>query len=163
MKTLSEITKEEVNSFVSYDPATGIFRWRNSSGRFGRIKAGAVAGYLNKEGYRYIRFNGVAYRACRLAWLIIYGKWPDGQIDHINRDTGDDKIKNLRDVTQSVNKSNCKIYRNNTSGFCGVSFDKQRKKWVANMSNNNGKKKKIGRFDTAIAAHEAIIALTGEK
>lgn len=162
MKILGDLTKREVDRLLEYRPKTGAFTWKEASGRWGRIPAGTIAGSLNKGGYRYIRIGRAIYRACRLAWLITYGKWPDGQIDHINRDTGDDRIDNLRDVTQSENKKNCGIYCNNSSGYRGVSFDKSREKWVAHINLGNGKKKRIGRFNSAEDAAMALEVKKGE-
>src|SRR5665213_3032102 len=117
MKTLKDLTVEEVTGILDYDHKTGIFRWINRSGQGGRNPAGSRAGGLNKEGYRYIWINGTFYRACRLAVLIMEGRWPKHQVDHINRDTGDDRWGNLREAKQSQNKANGKKYRNNSTGL----------------------------------------------
>lgn len=155
MKTGS-LTQERLKAVVKYEPETGEFRWMHPAGRFGRIPAGSIAGTLNKEGYRYIRIDGVHYRACRLAWLYMTGAWPAMQVDHINRQTDDDRFGNLRECNQSQNKSNSRIYRNNTSGHPGVRYDssKSRARYRA-LVTKDGEMHHIGWF---LTIEEAIKA-----
>ena len=67
---------------------------------------GKLAGSLKSNGYRQIstRINGALKNipAHRLAWFMEYGYLPE-EVDHINRKTDDNRIKNLRDVTRSQN------------------------------------------------------------
>lgn len=70
------------------------------------------------------------------------------QIDHINHDGLDCRIENLRFATQSNNNANTQIRSDNTSGFKGVSFDKRRNKWYAQIG-YNGKHLFLGYFPTA--------------
>ena len=73
-------------------------------------------------------------------------------VDHINRCKLDNRKSNLRIVSQKQNCLNQKIRKNNTSGFNGVSFCKDRNKFNAYYG-----KKRIGRFKTleeAIKARE---------
>lgn len=86
--------------FLTYDPETGDFFWKVRSGR---MVAGSLAGKTTKRGYRMLLVKGRHYQAHRAAWLFHYGDWPDGQIDHINRDPADNRISNLRVVTASQN------------------------------------------------------------
>jgi hypothetical protein len=60
------------------------------------------------------------FRASHIAWLYFYGEWPKLEIDHINRNSLDDSIANLRDVTGSVNNMNQGETKANKSGFKGV-------------------------------------------
>lgn len=60
-------------------------------------------------------------------------------IDHINRNTLDNRKSNLRIVTKFENNLN---KGNNTSGCVGVTWDKSKQKWQVTI-----KKKYIGRFD----------------
>ena len=80
---------------------------------------------------------------------------PDGMdVDHINGDKLDNQKSNLRICTHQENMMNQGKQKNNTSGFKGVSFDKQRQKFKAHI-NIYGKKKHLGYFEKAEDAHEA--------
>lgn len=58
-------------------------------------------------------------------------------VDHINGDITDNRRKNLRVVTQQQNLINKAILSNNTSEIAGVSWDKSRNKWTAEIRLNN--------------------------
>jgi len=82
--------------------------------------------------------------------------WPEGHIDHIDGDTLNDRIKNLRDVTNAENHKNAKMAKSNKSGFNGVSFCKQTGRWRA-VIKVNFRNIHLGRFDKiedAIAARQ---------
>lgn len=56
--------------------------------------------------------------------------------DHISGDTLDNRGSNLRIATKTTNGQNSKINCDNTSGFSGVSFRKDTRKWVAKITVN---------------------------
>ena len=56
---------------------------------------------------------------------------------------------------------NLKISSDNTTGFKGVSYHKQRKKFVSNIG-FNGKLKHLGYYATAEQAHQAYVAAAKE-
>jgi hypothetical protein len=122
----SSLTQEKLKEFLSYNKATGEFRWRKRSGR---SIVGAVSGWTTNFNYRLIRIKTEDHLAHRLAWLYEYGVWPNGEIDHIDRNRSNNAISNLR-VANRVNQgANSPKHKNNTSGFRGVFRD--RKRWVA--------------------------------
>ena len=84
-------------------------------------------------------------------WCISNG-WAKGlEIDRRDND-GNYEPSNCRFVTRSINTSNTRVIKsNNTSGYRGVSFHKQHKKWQAYISVNN-KRKHLGLFNTAFDA-----------
>lgn len=152
------ISLAECDRLLAYDPDAGIFRWKDRGGRgCSWHEAGAIAGGVNAEGYRYIRIGKHQVRACRLAWALVHGAWPTHQIDHINRNTSDDRIANLREATGAQNKANSGVYRNNTSGFPGVYWDAGRGHWRA-KGNVNGKRQWLGRFATKEEAYAAYLS-----
>lgn len=119
------------------------------------IKIGDIAGTINKLGYIQIQINYKLYLAHRLVWTYHNGEIQTGfEIDHIDRNPSNNKIENLRIATRSQNCSNRTKQENNTSGFKGVSWSKQRKKWIAMIWNNN-KQIYIGLFATPELASEA--------
>ena len=63
--------------------------------------------------------------------------FPIGQIDHANQDGLDNRKINLRICSKSQNLVNSRRYKSNTSGFIGVSWNKQHKKWEANIRKDN--------------------------
>jgi len=150
MKT--EISAARLRELLHYDPETGVFTRRVT--RNAIAKAGTVAGTLDRGGYVAIMVDGRRHKAHRLAWLYVYGKWPSGCLDHINRLTGDNRISNLREVTYSENQQNTLLQSNNTSGYRGVVWDKKKRRWKAHIK-LNGKRHHLGSFITAEVAHEA--------
>jgi hypothetical protein len=77
------------------------------------------------------------------------------EVDHINRDaTLDDREENLRIATHTQNGYNQGMRITNASGFKGVSWDKERSKWLAQIR-INGKKIYLGRFNSLEAAAQA--------
>lgn len=141
---------------LNYDPETGVFTWKHSPSN--NVKDGDVAGFLNKKGYLEIGYNNKLHKAHRIAWFIYYGKWPAGDIDHINGIRSDNRIKNLRDVTNSVNLQNQhKARANNKSGLLGVHWSKRSKKWEASIC-IDGKNVYIGVFTDKNKAHEAYLS-----
>ena len=59
---------------------------------------------------------------------------------------------------------NCQVRSNNTTGMVGVSWDKSRQKWLAQIR-LNGKKKNLGRYETKEQAKQAwmnAVALSGD-
>ena len=71
-----------------------------------------------------------------MAWLYIYGEFPDSEIDHIDGNGLDNKKTNLRSVTHKENAKNAKLCKNNTSGVCGVTWNKKSEKWMAQIKND---------------------------
>lgn len=146
-----DITK--LRNVLAYDPATGVFTWRNN---IGNVKKDAVAGCVNRKGYRYIGIDGVLYRANRLAWAYVNGSLPKGQIDHIDGDRLNNSISNLRDVSAETNQRNRKSgNKNSTSSLLGVSYHKQSGKWRAQISITTTKH--LGLFDTEQDAYLAYL------
>jgi hypothetical protein len=138
-----ELTQKRLKELLSYDQNTGLFYWKVS--RRG-VKQGTVAGTKTKRGYIQIRIDGKSYLAHRLTWLFFYGEWPKQHIDHINHNTSDNRIDNLREASQQENTKNRSKNKNNTSGISGVHWDKKSNKWQARIG-VNGKRIHLGFFD----------------
>jgi len=90
----------------------------------------------------------------RYIYELINGEIPIGlEIDHINHNGLDNRIKNLRLVTKTQNQMNSKITLA-SSRFKGVTFDKQTEKWRSRIWVDN-KPICLGRFSVEIEAAEA--------
>ena len=122
-----------------------------------RVDMSKPAGSVRPDGYRDIMVKGKHYFGHRLIWLYIYGKFPDNTIDHINGDTLDNRIENLRDVTTQENLKNQRKRCTNKSGHMGVYWHIRKEKWQANIR-VDGAKKHLGSFNVledAVAARQA--------
>lgn len=148
---MKQLTHRRLLEVLRYNRRTGVFRWRIQLGV--KAPAGAVAGTLDSLGYVCIMIDQRQYKAHRLAWFYVHGVRPTHGIDHRNRRVADNRIKNLRCVTQSVNMHNRQgKQRNNTSGYLGVGRDKARNKWAASLT-IDGVEVYRGRFATPEEAH----------
>jgi hypothetical protein len=148
------LTQSELKDILNYNHDTGIFTWKVTRGC---VKNGDIAGTFCKDYYLQISIGSKKYLAHRLAWLWFYGRFPKEQLDHINCNRSDNSILNLREVTNSQNQQNQRLARvNNHTGFLGVSFDKLRKKFKAQIKVNK-KNKHVGYFDCPKKAHEAYL------
>lgn len=125
------ITQSRLKELLHYDPETGKFKRLT---KWGKQQIGDEPGCKSKFGYRYIGVDGKGYTAYRLAWLYVYGDFPSGDIDHINRNPTDDRIANLRSVSHSENLHNT-LHRNPKSGHKGVYRTKENK-WQARIRVN---------------------------
>jgi len=101
-------------------------------------------------------FNRYPRRRCGKETLAMHRaimKPPDGyEVDHINRNTLDNRKDNLRIVTRKENADNRGMFKNNTSGATGVCF--QKGKYQASYR-HNGKLIYIGRYATIEEAKQA--------
>ena len=129
-----KLTQQKLKQYLNYDPLTGVFIYKVKPCR--KIRAGSVAGSLS-HGYIHIMISGKNYKAHRLAWLYVYGYFPEHDIDHIDRDPSNNKIDNLRHATHQCNIRNIGLQCNNTSGIKGVHWHKQHDKWHAQIMVNN--------------------------
>lgn len=129
---------------IKYDKDTGEFYWiKNKIHR----DLNKPIGVDCKSRYKCLTYNQVKYHLHKLAWYCIYHIYPNQQIDHIDQDTYNNRIDNLRLVTALENSKNKPKRRDNTSGITGVSYDKQTDKWVVRIKNGT-KYENRGRFNT---------------
>lgn len=85
---------------------------------------------------------------------VIYNRNEGMVIDHVNHDTLDNRKVNLRICSHGQNLCNAKTRKDNTSGYRGVSWDKEKQKWMAKIT--YGKKQIVlGRYATKKEAAKA--------
>jgi hypothetical protein len=154
LATLKPGDKILVSEKLRYEPDTGIFIWMVSSGK---ARVGAKAGSISANGYLKIGVGGKEYYAHRLAWFMVFGEWPNGEIDHRDGDRTNNRIINLRDSSRAENAQNVRAaHSDSKSGLLGVSWSQMRQKWHSQIM-LRGQKIDIGFFDTANDAHTAYL------
>lgn len=154
------IDQQTLKDLFEYDPDTGIFTRKKA---VSNQKQGCIAGCQDGSGYSVIRVKRISYRAHRLAWMYVYGKFPENEIDHINRIRSDNRICNLREVSRNQNMQNKDKAVSNKTGYKGVSISKQKKykKFVAQIK-FNGKVIYLGRYFCAESAYAAYCKAANE-
>jgi len=151
---LMNLTAKRLRQVVDYDPQTGIFVARI---RRGKITPGKIVGVIEenkKKKYKRLKFaiDGKYYFSHRLAWLWVHGSWPERDLDHINRDTFDNRLCNLRLATNSQNMANARMPITNKSGKKGVSWHARGMKWQAHVK-VRCISRYLGLFNTVEEAH----------
>jgi hypothetical protein len=112
------ITQEKLKKYLHYSEEDGSFTWIKHDLK--PYKIGKNAEHDHNHGYKCINLCGKKYYSHRLAWLYMYGEFPKQHIDHINGIKSDNKIINLRDVSNSDNQQNQKTHhKNSKSGLMG--------------------------------------------
>lgn len=162
-----KLTGSLIEDNLLVDLAAGKFYWRWKP----RVKEGQRAGVLKRGprhaggGYRVITINQVHYRAHHLMWACCTGKWPEGEIDHINGNRDDNRIENLRAATVRENRANKRIQSNNRSGFKWVYQHNQTGRWIAEIRKHGQRVYRSSHGDPKIAyeaACEAAKKIHGE-
>ena len=151
------LTQKRLKEVLDYNPTTGIFTRKTKTAYNSHI--GEIVGSFDSRGYWQITIDRERYKAHRLAWLYIKGYFPENEIDHLNGKKDDNRLSNLREVSRACNMQNSKKYSTNTSGFPGVDWNKQNKKWRARIRIHN-KKYFLGIYDDPLDA--ALARLTEE-
>lgn len=125
-------TIAQLNDSFAYCADTGFLTWRKDHGRWNHLKAGAFAGTMRPDGYFVVRAFEQCMLVHRIVWVIVFGYWPTGQIDHMDGNRSNNKLKNLRDVAPAINSQNQRHARGRTkSGVLGVRG--QGKSWAAEI------------------------------
>ena len=140
------ISIKRLKKLLDYNKDTGEFFWKEDRGNY-KSKAGDKAGCTTQDGYVLITIDGKLHKAHRLAWLYVHGYIPEYGIDHINRNPSDNRIANLREVSQSCNARNATLRVDNKTGITGVCWNRFDRKWKV-QAVVNGKNKHIGQYAT---------------
>jgi phosphopantetheinyl transferase (holo-ACP synthase) len=153
---------ETLRELIQYDELTGEMFWKKRTAKhftssksrsaehmannWNALNAGAKALSSAKgSGYLHGTIYNKKYLAHRVAFAIYTGRWPTGQIDHINGNRSDNRAINLREVTSQENSRNAAMPFDNKTGQIGVCWNKNEKKWKARIG-VGGKDISLGTF-----------------
>jgi hypothetical protein len=109
------------------------------------------------DGYIDVVIDATRKRQHRIVWECFHGvltKSTNIMIDHINGDKSDNRLCNLRVASRSQNNANSKLSKRNKSGYKGVLWSKEKKKWRAEIRKDK-KSKHLGYFDNILDAVKA--------
>lgn len=156
----------------TYDPETGVLRWRDRprhhfksyAAWLGCRNAGKIAG-TKGGGYILVSVGGRGaplYRAHRLIWKLVHGTEPT-VIDHWDKNPNNNRMANLRPATKTTNGGNSKVHINNQIGLKGVGRGNALRTTTFYAAITiSGRKIRLGSFPTAEEAHAAYCAAARE-
>lgn len=164
-----------LRQLLDYDPETGVLTWRprtpdmfrdgfrtaegNCNLWNSRYAGSPAFTHLTNRGYLTGRIANRLYLAHRIIWKISYGDNPD-TVDHIDGDTLNNRIANLRSVSFVVNARNRRMRSDNPHGHQGIyNVGHPHRPWKANIGQRT-----LGcfaTFDEAVSAREKAEAEMG--
>lgn len=155
-----------LHACFDYNPETGEFRWRRrplehfasprAEARWNARYAGAIVGIIDYRGSHRFRFGRRNYKIHRIIFKMMTGEEPPATIDHRDGNPSNNRWTNLRPATQVQQIYNASLRSDNSSGHRGVTWDRENRKWIAQI-NINGRHHNLGRFisvEEAAAAYE---------
>lgn len=152
------ITQARLLSVCTPNFETGTMVWHSPS-KYHREKQGrnaGCAGYCGKP-YWMIKIDGRRYRRGRLMFLAKFGRFPHPCIDHINGDSLDDRLCNLREATVQQNAWNHKPHSRRIQLPMGVRLIPGSGNYQARISCNK-KQYHLGSYPTPEEAHLVYLA-----
>ena len=140
LTSIKGIPLEYIQSILKIDAnsPSGLTWLPRKNVRFNSYRANKAAGNMDTDNKGYqswkisITYNGKEYKlkCSRIIFLLHKGYLEkDDIIDHIDNNSLNNQIENLRECTISQNNQNSKMPKNNTSGHKGVNWDKHSRKW----------------------------------
>lgn len=115
-----------------FDYCDGELYWKAKPSKYAQVKIGDKAGSVHSTGYRILQLNGVKQKLHRVIFLMHHGYLP-AHIDHIDGNSLNNRVENLRPTTRSQNLCNTKLFVNSKSGVKGVSWHNASKKWYVQV------------------------------
>ena len=159
----------DVPNYEGYYQASNFGRVRSldrtiefSDGRKRFYKGRIIKGSITKDGYKQtgLSINGIGrnFTFSQIVAMTFLEHEPSGVtmvVDHINGDISDNRVENLRIVTNRANVSTC--FRSDrdsfTSEYVGSHWSKSASKWQA-LIRHNGVQTNLGYYDTEIEASD---------
>lgn len=152
-------TAADARATFSYDPDTGILTRKTYLDKRGQPFTRGAGRIITPTAQKYtlVKLRGTPYPIHRVVYLLMTGRWPRVDIDHVNGDRKDNRWSNLRLASRSQNCANRGPAPTNRSGYKGVSLCANTGLWRARIK-YQGKQTCLGRFTTPIEAHAAYAA-----
>ena len=147
---------EYLRQRIKVDTEKGVVTWVDAT-RHHKELNGLEAGcsrrssHHNKR-YWYVKIDSLALKRSHIVFLFGVGHWPVNQVDHINGNSLDDRITNLRGATSTQNAWNHKHRAKQSPTPMGVRQTKSGR-YQARIACNK-KQIAIGTFETAEQAFE---------
>jgi hypothetical protein len=158
---MTTLTQEEAHRLFEY--RDGVLYWKERPKHSRKAKGDMEAGTSSGHGYKKICVAQNKYYVHQIIFLMQHGYIPE-VVDHIDGDTSNNKIDNLRASNKSLNACNSKSRRDNTSGHRGVIWHKAAKKWMCQIV-FNAKTKYLGLYEdfelACLVADEARVLYHG--
>lgn len=164
MKLEKQLIGEELIKHLRYDAETGELFWNHKRAK--NTDLSKRAGSNDGKGYLVIGItddNGKQwyFRAHILVWRIVTGSWPNMQLDHKNRVRNDNRISNLRLVTQQQNLMNQGVRSTNQLGYQNIRLNSNSYRVEVYLQGKFITTKSFPSLSEAIAHRDAIRAEYG--
>jgi hypothetical protein len=152
---------ERLREVLRYERSTGHLFWKVATSN--RVRVGDRAGTHQANGYIKLYVDGVNLWAHRVCWAIAKGHWPIADIDHRNRITWDNRLRNLRDVSTSINMLNQREGdRKSQSTLLGAHYNKRTGKFMSRL-HINGRTSTLGEFHDPVDAHNKHLEVKAQR
>lgn len=138
---------ERLAQVLNYCPATGAMTWAISRPK---CKQGAPAGSLRRDGFRAVSVDRCNMLASRVAWALVHGEWPKGEIGHRDGNRANDAIANLIDSDRPHHHAN-RTQPDRDSRALALGVRKRGNRWHARFDGQH-----LGTYDTPEQAARAL-------
>ena len=159
---MTTLTQEEAHRLFEYKD--GKLFYKKCPRGSGKFKTNPEAGANSGHGYKKLSLNGKFYYTHQIIFLMQHGYIPK-LVDHIDGNSENNAIENLRESNKSLNACNAKLQSNNTSGTKGVTWSKKIGQWTSRVQINK-KVIHLGTFNdlelASLVADEARLLYHGK-